>query len=590
MEHQTQQTDVDQQDADSPATFGGLGPRGNDDYQTDYAPRVGGPPDHDVATHPMRAGAPRGPGALGQYSFLEPAVEPGELGRLGNYRVLRLLGQGGMAFVFLAEDIDLHRKVALKVMKPDLEGDADAWHRFLREARIMASIKHEHLVPVFQVARAGRVHYLAMELLEGETLDSWCNRVGQAKASDVVRLARGIASGLATIHRQGLVHRDIKPGNLWLEGPRHHVKILDLGLARSVVDDARFTQTGIIVGTPAFMSPEQARGEGIDARSDLFSLGAVLYRLAAGHLPFEAPTTMGVLSELAVCNPRPLREHNPGLPRSLEKLIMQLLAKDPEQRPASADAVIEQLQRIEARRADTREERADELEPTDRLPQGAQRAEAPQRPRGAKKKRAAQPRYAIYRWVAVSVAIAAFVAVLVGISVILTIGIMAWAGTANPPGAAKVFLSDLKPSDVSKLTPPEPGKGPPMFKKGPPEFKDFKQARINEQNLPNGILMHPVPTGNGGLAKQSYALDGKYTTFHAEVSLNDGPFKSESPLTFTVLGDGQPLWKSQQVTTQADRQTCTVSVKNVRVLTVQVDCPGEPRGAHAVWVDPHLVK
>jgi eukaryotic-like serine/threonine-protein kinase len=155
---------------------------------------------------------------------LLPATTPGEIGRLGNYRVLRLLGQGGMAYVFLAEDLTLHRKVALKIVKPQLASDMDAWQRFLREARIMASIKHDHLVPVFQVGREGSAHYLAMELLEGETLESWCTRVGQARPRDIVRVAREIATGLDMIHRQGLVHRDIKPGNLWLEASGQRVR------------------------------------------------------------------------------------------------------------------------------------------------------------------------------------------------------------------------------------------------------------------------------------------------------------------------------------------------------------------------------
>jgi hypothetical protein len=268
---------------------------------------------------------------------------------------------------------------------------------------------------------------------------------------------------------------------------------------------------------------------------------------------------------------------------------MQLLAKDPEQRPASAEAVIAQLQRIEARRTSTSAQRTDELEQTSYRPQGDYKTESPQRLRGgSKKKRGLERGPAVHRWAMVSLAIAASVLVVAGISVVLTIGIFAWAGSAHPQNAAKVFLTDLNPTEVTKMMPPDPGKGPPMFKKGPPMFKDFAHARINDQNLPHGILMHPLP--ESGLAKQSYQLDGKYSTFHADVTLNDGPFKSETPLTFTVLGDGQPLWKSQQVEAQADRQTCTVSVKNVRVLTIEVDCPGEPRGAHAVWVDPHLVK
>ncbi len=560
---------------DPEATFGGAKPRGNDAYRTDYA-AYGSPPDGAWPTNPGRDGAVARPAAARSYPFLQPAVEADEIGRLGNYRVLRPLGEGGMAFVFLAEDIALRRKVALKIMKPDRDGDADGWKRFLREARIMASLKHEHLVPVFQVAQEGGVYFLAMELLEGETLEDWCTRVGQAPPAQIIRLARGIATGLDTIHRHGLVHRDIKPSNVWLEAPRQQVKILDLGLARAMRDDARFTQTGIIVGTPAFMSPEQARGEPIDARSDLFSLGAVMYRLAAGRLPFDAPTTVGVLSELAVCKPPPVHEQNPALPRPLGKLIMQLLAKDPAERPASAEAVIAQLQRIETRCADTRMLPAADVEPRDpAIPE--ERAESSRRARGrsAKKRKA---RLAARRWQAIAVAIAASVAVVLVIATALTIGIIAWAGAAHPAAheTAKAFLSELQPTEVVKLPMGEPGQGPPPFGPGPPPppFKDFAHARINERDLPHSLLMHPLPTNTGGVAKQSYRLDGQYTTFRVDVTLNDGPVRSETPLTFTVLGDGQRLWQSGAVSRQADRQSCSVSVKGVQLLTIQVECPG----------------
>src|SRR5262249_3082697 len=142
-----------------------------------------------------------------------------EIGRLGNYRVLRLLGQGGMGFVFLAEDAALQRRVALKVMKPDLERPQEAWQRFLREARIMASITPGHLGTVFQVGQEDDFIYLAMELLEGESRETWSDRVGPAPVGEILRLGREIAAGLAVIHRHNLVHRDIKPSNLWLESP-----------------------------------------------------------------------------------------------------------------------------------------------------------------------------------------------------------------------------------------------------------------------------------------------------------------------------------------------------------------------------------
>ena len=213
------------------------------------------------------------------FSFLLPPVDSDEIGRLGNYRVLRFLKKGGMGYVFYAEDVALRRPVALKVMSPDLKGDADGWPRFLREARAMAAIKHKHLVTIYGAGQEGEVVYFAMELLEGETLEAWMERVKRPPIPEVLRIGQEIASGLEVLHRQNLVHRDIKPANLWLESPDRHVKILDLGLARPVSHEGHLTTAGTILGTPGYMSPEQARGDAIDSRSDLFSLGCVLYAL-----------------------------------------------------------------------------------------------------------------------------------------------------------------------------------------------------------------------------------------------------------------------------------------------------------------------
>ena len=278
------------------------------------------------------------------YSFLLPPLQQDEIGRLGNYRILRLLGKGGMGFVFHAEDLTLCRPVALKVMKPDLKQDFHGWERFLREARVMAAIKHDSLVTVYQVAQENDVAYLAMELLDGMSLDEWLNRIRQPDVPAILSVVREIASGLSAIHQRDLVHRDIKPANLWME-PSGRVKILDFGLVRCVNEDVALTQTGSVMGTPCFMAPEQARGEPADSRSDLFSFGCVLYNLCTGTSPFQAKNTTAVLTALAVHHPRPVIELNPSMP-ALSELAAQLLAKDPKDRPRSAAAVLEQLERV----------------------------------------------------------------------------------------------------------------------------------------------------------------------------------------------------------------------------------------------------
>jgi len=289
-----------------------------------------------------------------RFDFLSPPEQPDEIGRLGGYRVLRVLGRGGMGVVFRAEDSRLKRHVALKVMKPELAERTSARRRFLREAQVAAALKHDHIVTIYQVGEDRGVVFLAMEFLQGESLEDRLQR-GRPPVSDLLRFGREMAQGLAAAHRQGLIHRDIKPANIWLESdpsdatpasPR--IKILDFGLARATADDAQLTHHGALVGTPAYMAPEQACGGRLDPRSDLFSLGCVLYRLATRELPHKGETTSAVLSSLAHENPRPVSDFNPTLPPALATLITRLLAKDPADRPKSAAEVVEHLRAIEA--------------------------------------------------------------------------------------------------------------------------------------------------------------------------------------------------------------------------------------------------
>jgi serine/threonine protein kinase len=286
--------------------------------------------------------------------FLAPAKASDELGRLGSYRVLKQLGAGGMGVVFLAEDIHLKRRVALKVMRPQATAKRGARERFLREAQAAATLEHEHIVTIFQVGEERGMPYLAMQLLKGMSLDDRLRRAEGVRPpallniAQILRLGRQIARGLAAAHERGLIHRDIKPANLWLE-PEHggHIKILDFGLARAVEDEAHSTQSGAIVGTPSYMAPEQARSEKVDHRCDLFSLGVVLYRLCTGRLPFRGDSTMAVLTALAMDAPKPVRDLNPAVAPELADLVMQLLNKIPAMRPASAKEVAERLHALE---------------------------------------------------------------------------------------------------------------------------------------------------------------------------------------------------------------------------------------------------
>ncbi|HZZ80632.1 MAG TPA: protein kinase, partial [Gemmataceae bacterium] len=277
---------------------------------------------------------------------LAPSAGGDELGWLAHYRVLKVLGCGGMGLVFLAEDTHLMRQVALKVILPEYSHYQEARERFQREACLCASVKNDHIVTIYQVGQDREVPYLAMELLHGESLQARLEGTQPVPIADVLRMGIEIAAGLAAAHAQGLIHRDIKPANIWLEAPSGRVKLLDFGLARPAGTDPGITQAGKIIGTPEYMAPEQAHGEPANARSDLFSLGTVLYTMCTGQKPFRGSSVMAVLAALAQCDPKPLRELAPSVPPALDKLVMRLLSKDPAWRPASAVAVQRELEAI----------------------------------------------------------------------------------------------------------------------------------------------------------------------------------------------------------------------------------------------------
>jgi serine/threonine-protein kinase len=275
-------------------------------------------------------------------NFLQPSDHADSLGRLGGYEILQVIGRGGFGVVLKALDTSLRRIVAIKVLSPSLAANASARRRFVREARAAAAVVHEHVVAIHAVADQHEPPFLVMQYIEGKTLQERLDKSGPLAVREVLRIGMQTAAGLAAAHAQGLVHRDIKPSNILLENGVERVKLTDFGLARAM-DDASVTQSGVIAGTPQYMSPEQARGESIGHRSDLFSLGSVLYAMCVGHAPFRASTTMGVLKRVCEESPRPLREVIPELPEWLARIIDKLLAKRPEDRCQSAREVAELL-------------------------------------------------------------------------------------------------------------------------------------------------------------------------------------------------------------------------------------------------------
>jgi serine/threonine protein kinase len=283
------------------------------------------------------------------YSVFDPPSAPGELGRFGAYRVIERLGFGGMGIVFRAEDQRLGRSVALKLMRPSVAKRPGAKDRFLREARAVAALENDHVVPIYEVNETKGVPYLCMPYLKGSTLaDRLRQGNGTLPIHETITIGRQIATGLAAAHALGIVHRDIKPANLWLEsGANGRVRILDFGLARNH-DDLVLTQNGVVIGTPSYIAPEQARGECVDHRADLFSLGVVLYSMCTGNLPFRGNTTLAVLTSLAVDTPTPVRERNPLVFPALAEFIDRLLAKDRNDRHASTEDVVRDLHALEA--------------------------------------------------------------------------------------------------------------------------------------------------------------------------------------------------------------------------------------------------
>lgn len=274
--------------------------------------------------------------------YLDPSDDPQRLGRFGGYEVVEVAGGGGMGVVLKGYEGALDRFVAIKVLAPHLAASGAARARFAREAKAAAAVLHENVVAIHRVAEANGLPYLVMPFVAGESLQKRLDEQGPLELLETLRIGMQVAAGLAAAHAQGLVHRDVKPGNVLLDKGVERVVLTDFGLARAA-DDASLTRSGVIAGTPQYMSPEQARGEPVDHRSDLFSLGSLLYAMLAGRPPFRAETTFGVLRKISDCEPRLLRELAPQSSDWLCAIVTQLMAKRPADRLGSAAEVADLL-------------------------------------------------------------------------------------------------------------------------------------------------------------------------------------------------------------------------------------------------------
>ncbi|MEM7478588.1 MAG: protein kinase [Planctomycetota bacterium] len=275
--------------------------------------------------------------------MLGPTDDPRMLGRLGNYEICGLIGQGSMGIVFKALEPALNRYVAIKVLSPVYSSQGAARKRFEREGRAVAAVMHENIVPIYAVDERCGLPYIVMQYVPGVSLLQRIDKNGALDTCEVTRVGLQVASGLAAAHKQGIVHRDVKPANVMLENTVDRAMVMDFGLAR-VADEGSVTQSGTIAGTPQYMSPEQAKGESVDPRSDLFSLGSLMYAACTARPPFRAETLFGVINRVCQAEPRPIRETNPNIEEWLCELIARLMSKEPGDRFQTAEEVAQVLE------------------------------------------------------------------------------------------------------------------------------------------------------------------------------------------------------------------------------------------------------
>lgn len=270
-------------------------------------------------------GSPLGPGAV-----------------LGPYRIQKNIGRGGMGHVFLAEHEDTKQRVALKVLSPELATHADFVARFHREARLLAALDDDRVARVFFSGAAEGVPFFAMEFVEGRNLEELLRDEGRLPPPRAIELMAATAQGLAAAAKRGLIHRDVKPTNLLLDA-KGRLKLVDFGLARTVDSESRLTVTGTVIGTPYYLSPEQALGKPVDVRSDIYSLGATFYHLLCGSVPFEAESPVAIIMRHVHQPPDALTKRSKHVPEPLARIVMRCMAKDPTRRYQDYDELLADL-------------------------------------------------------------------------------------------------------------------------------------------------------------------------------------------------------------------------------------------------------
>jgi serine/threonine protein kinase len=372
---------------------------------------------------------------------LRPSNNPEALGRIGSYDVMCVLGRGGMGVVLKAFDTSLHRTVAIKLLSPHLATSRKAHRRFLREARAAAGINHPNVVTIHAVEEQEGMPYLVMEYVPGQTLRQRIRAGGPFDLASLLRIGAQVAAGLAAAHRHGVIHRDIKPANIMLEDGIERAKITDFGLALVALDVAQLTSADNVLGTPAYMSPEQVAGRRVDPRADLFSLGCVLYAMVSGGSPFHGTHALDIARKVTDLVPPPLHELHPEIPRVISDAVARLLEKEPDQRYQSADQVHDVLVGYLAR-----------------AQQGASlesisgKAHVPPVPRPSR------------RWPLAAAALALLA---------LLVGAAFWMGRRDGPGSGG---QDSSRPDALFQSPPKPGEVITVAQTGGAQFRDLREA------------------------------------------------------------------------------------------------------------------
>ncbi len=391
----------------------------------------------------------------------------------GRYELGRSLGNGGMGEVFVATDRTLRRRVALKQLSPALTDDEDARERFFREARVLAKINDPHVVGIFDTGEDGGQPFLVMELIQGTTVQHELDHDGKLPAGRARAIGAGTAAGLAAAHAKGVVHRDVKPSNIFLTSD-DQPKVGDFGIARIERGDKTLTLAGAAFGSPAYIAPEQAMGQRVDARADLYALGCVLYHMLAGRPPFEGEDPLALTYQHVHAEPAPLDTLDAGVSPELSSLVGRLLQKDPADRPASADEVRRAL-----------EVTGDSL--TQPLPASvtATTAQLPEMPPDEEGKR---------RWPILAIAGTAIL-----LTALMAFAFTRWGADANPARkspAARTSPTIATTSPVTTTSAPSPTSEPPTQQPSTPEAaaaallalaSDMEQSGAIDDHIANEV-------------------------------------------------------------------------------------------------------